>query len=148
MKPSTKLVNAWIAGVQALLGPEPGFQDIRQTPLDYFEVKTPVEVLNAIHRLRSQPALYEQMVSNGLKRAGVYRRCPGPEMDRCPRGADRGLLSPLAEVEANRADGGVPRQGVEAEAGEPHLRLSSRTRLSNRVREAYVRIELLKAAEV
>jgi hypothetical protein len=69
VKPSSKLVNAWIAGVPAILGPEPAFRDLRKSPLDYFEVKTPGEALNAIRQLKSEPALYEQMVANGRTRA-------------------------------------------------------------------------------
>jgi hypothetical protein len=69
VKPASKLVNAWIAGVPALLGPEPAFRDLRQSALDYVEVKTPRQVLDAIRRFKSQPEYYDQMVANGLRRA-------------------------------------------------------------------------------
>ena len=32
VKPASKLVNSWIAGVPALLGPEPAFRDLRESP--------------------------------------------------------------------------------------------------------------------
>ncbi|OKH55488.1 hypothetical protein NIES2101_03620 [Calothrix sp. HK-06] len=69
VKPASKLINAWTAGVPALLGPEPAFQHLRQSHLDYIEVKTHKEALTAIRRLINDPGLYEQMVMNGQKRA-------------------------------------------------------------------------------
>jgi hypothetical protein len=72
VKPASKLVNAWTAGVPALLGPEPAFQQLRQSPLDYIEITTPQEALDAIRRLKSDPKLYEQMVVNGFKRAAEF----------------------------------------------------------------------------
>ncbi|AFY35741.1 glycosyltransferase [Calothrix sp. PCC 7507] len=72
VKPASKLINAWLAGVPALLGPEPAFRDLRRSPLDYIEVKTPEEVLDAIRRLQQDPHLYQQMVENGLKRAEEF----------------------------------------------------------------------------
>ncbi|RUT08272.1 hypothetical protein DSM106972_014400 [Dulcicalothrix desertica PCC 7102] len=69
VKPASKLINAWIAGVPALLGPEPAFQQLRQSHLDYIEIKTPESALSAIRRLMTDPSLYEQMLINGQKRA-------------------------------------------------------------------------------
>uniref|UniRef100_A0A832M306 Glycosyltransferase family 1 protein n=1 Tax=Oscillatoriales cyanobacterium SpSt-402 TaxID=2282168 RepID=A0A832M306_9CYAN len=68
-KPPTKLINAWLAGCPALLGPEPAYQELRQSELDYIEVCSPEEVLHALHRLRSEPGLYQAMVENGWQRA-------------------------------------------------------------------------------
>lgn len=72
VKPASKLINAWIAGVPALLGPEPAFQALRQSDLDYIEVKTPSHVLSAVQTLKSQPELYQQMVAHGWKRAEEF----------------------------------------------------------------------------
>ena len=69
VKPASKLVNAWMAGVPALLGPEPAFRQLRHSELDYIETKTPEDAINAIQRLKEEPRRYEQMVSNGLNRA-------------------------------------------------------------------------------
>ena len=69
IKPASKLVNAWIAGVPALLGPEPAFAEQRQSDLDYIEVTTPQAVFEAVKLLKSQPELYQKMVANGHKRA-------------------------------------------------------------------------------
>jgi hypothetical protein len=68
-KPASKLYNAWRAGVPALLGPEPAFQELRFDPLDYFEVRSVPEVLEAIDRLRANPMLYTRMIEHGRRRA-------------------------------------------------------------------------------
>ncbi|MET0342142.1 MAG: glycosyltransferase [Polyangiales bacterium] len=72
LKPASKLVNAWLAGCPALVGPEPAFQELRESPLDYFEVRTPADVLRAVRRLRADPALYARMVENGLRRGADF----------------------------------------------------------------------------
>lgn len=72
VKPASKLINAWMVGVPALLGPEPAFRQFRHSPLDYIEVKTPQEALDAIRRLQEDPHLYQQMIANGLKRSEEF----------------------------------------------------------------------------
>ncbi|KST62302.1 glycosyltransferase [Mastigocoleus testarum] len=69
VKPASKLVNAWMAGVPALLGPEPAFRQLRQSELDYIEIKTPNDVINAIRHLKEEPERYEKMIANGFNRA-------------------------------------------------------------------------------
>ena len=72
VKPASKLVNAWIAGVPALLGPEPAFQDFKKSTLDYIEVRSVQEALDAIQKLKSNPEFYQNMIVNGLKRAEEF----------------------------------------------------------------------------
>lgn len=72
LKPALKLVNAWLAGVPAILGPEPAYRDLRQSPLDFFEVRTPEQALAAVQELKEKPALYEAMVANGFERAQAF----------------------------------------------------------------------------
>lgn len=67
-KPATKLVNAWLAGVPALLGPELAFQELRRSELDYLEVASVAEAREAVLRLRRAPGLYRAMVENGRRR--------------------------------------------------------------------------------
>lgn len=67
-KPPSKLWNAWRAGVPAILGPEPGFQDYRKSELDYIEVNNAEEALQALVRLRDDPELRCAMIENGFKR--------------------------------------------------------------------------------
>ena len=71
-KPASKLVNAWLAGVPALLGPEPVFRDLRRSELDYVEVATADDALRAIARFRAEPGLYERFVVNGRERALAF----------------------------------------------------------------------------
>jgi hypothetical protein len=71
-KPATKLVNAWLAGVPAILGPDPAFRQLRRTPLDYLEANDPAEALGALRRLRDSPELYRAMVDNGQARAAEF----------------------------------------------------------------------------
>jgi hypothetical protein len=72
LKPASKLVNAWLAGVPALLGPEPAFQSLRRSELDYFEVRKPADVIAVIEKLKADPGLYEAIVRNGLARGADF----------------------------------------------------------------------------
>ena len=68
-KPATKLYNAWLAGVPAVLGVESAFRAERQSDLDYIEVASIEEATDALRRLKSDPALRTAMVANGQRRA-------------------------------------------------------------------------------
>lgn len=67
-KPATKLFNAWLAGVPALLGPEHAYRELRRSELDYLEVASLAEAKAAILRLLERPDLYRAMVENGRVR--------------------------------------------------------------------------------
>jgi hypothetical protein len=71
-KPASKLINAWLARSVALLGPEPAYLKLRESPLDYLPVDSPAEVLAAIRRLRGEPGLYEAMVAHGQRRGAEF----------------------------------------------------------------------------
>lgn len=68
-KPATKLTNAWLAGVPALLGPEFAFRELRRSPLDYLEVTDAASATAALRRLREEPGLYRAMIEHGAGRA-------------------------------------------------------------------------------
>jgi len=68
-KPASKLINAWSAGVPAVLGPEYAYRELRRSDHDYIEVSTVDEARAAIDRLRGAPELYLAMVENGKRRA-------------------------------------------------------------------------------
>src|SRR5436309_1927650 len=68
-KPASKLVNAWLAGVPALLGPEIAYRELRRSELDYCEVSSLAEAQAAVDRLLGDPGLYNAMVENGRARA-------------------------------------------------------------------------------
>lgn len=72
LKPATKLQNAWLAGCPALLGPESAYRQYRQSELDYVEVRSPDDALQAIDRLQNDPQLYDAMVANGAERAAGF----------------------------------------------------------------------------
>lgn len=71
-KPPSKLTNAWLAGVPAVLGPDSAFQELRTDPLDYIEVTNRDEALAAILRLRDDPDLRQRMVHHGQLRSAEY----------------------------------------------------------------------------
>jgi hypothetical protein len=69
LKPAIKLINAWMAGCPALLSPEPSYQRLRRSSLDYIEVCTPEEAIAALRHLKENPKLYLAMIENGFRRA-------------------------------------------------------------------------------
>lgn len=71
-KPPTKLINAWLAGCPALLGNEPAYRNLRQSKLDYIEVNTPEETIQALQRLKQEPKLYHAMIEHGWQRAKEF----------------------------------------------------------------------------
>lgn len=72
-KPASKLVNAWLAGVPAVLGAESACRALRRDPLDYLEVATVEEAEAALRRLRDEPRLMVGMIENGQRRAAEFR---------------------------------------------------------------------------
>lgn len=71
-KPATKLYNAWLARVPAVLGVELGYQSERQSPLDYLEASSLSQVLEALTRLRDDRALRQAISQNGQRRSHAY----------------------------------------------------------------------------
>jgi hypothetical protein len=71
-KPASKLINAWRAGVPALLGPEFAYREIRRSTDEFLEVASATEALAALGRLRDDPGLYARMVALGRKRAPEF----------------------------------------------------------------------------
>jgi hypothetical protein len=71
---ANKLWNAWRAGVPAILGPEPGFQEKRKSDLDYIEARNADAVYEALQKLARNPALRQAMVANGFARCGECSR--------------------------------------------------------------------------
>lgn len=73
IKPASKLVNAWFAGIPAILGPEPAFRELRTGPLDYFEVVDADGMFAVLEDLRDKPELYKAVVENGRKRSEAFQ---------------------------------------------------------------------------
>ncbi|HBB32109.1 MAG TPA: hypothetical protein DDZ80_18700 [Cyanobacteria bacterium UBA8803] len=68
-KPPSKLLNAWQAGVPAILGNESAFRNARKSELDYLEVTSVDEAIAALKRLRDDRELRQAMIENGRIRA-------------------------------------------------------------------------------
>ncbi|MBX3729714.1 MAG: hypothetical protein KF858_11060 [Candidatus Sumerlaeia bacterium] len=68
-KPATKLYNAWLAGVPAVLGAESAYRAERRSPLDYLEADSVPTILTALDRLRTDAALRAAMIAHGRARA-------------------------------------------------------------------------------
>ena len=68
-KPATKLCNAWLAGVPAMLGPESAYRSLRRDELDFIEVSTRAEAEAAVLRLLREPARYASMRQRARERA-------------------------------------------------------------------------------
>jgi len=71
-KPASKLVNAWTAGVPALLGPEYAFRELRRSELDFIEITSLEQAMAGVRRLVAHPGLYRAIVENGLRRAQAF----------------------------------------------------------------------------
>lgn len=71
-KPATKVYNAWLAAVPVIAAPEPAYQEIRRSPLDFLEIHDAGDVLRRVDQLRASPALYREMVANGLARGREF----------------------------------------------------------------------------
>lgn len=72
VKPPSKLINSWIAGVPAIVGHDTAFHGIRRSQLDYIEVTSKSDLLDALRKLRANHSLYSDMVANGRERAAQY----------------------------------------------------------------------------
>jgi hypothetical protein len=68
-KPATKLCNAWLAGVPAMLGPESAYRSLRRDELDFVEVSTRADAEAAVLRMLREPALYGAMRRRAAERA-------------------------------------------------------------------------------
>jgi len=71
-KPASKLTNAWLAGVPALLANEPAHACLRRSDLDYIAIDSPADVLAALRRLHTCPRLHEAMAENGRRRGADF----------------------------------------------------------------------------
>src|SRR5271167_3952868 len=71
-KPASKLVNAWQAGIPALLSPDYAFEELRESPLDYLAVSNLGEAESAVLRLKREPGLYRAMIEHGRLRGAQF----------------------------------------------------------------------------
>jgi hypothetical protein len=71
-KPASKLVNAWLAGVPAVVAPEPAFEALRRGDLDFIATADAAATLEAIRGLARAPERYRAMVANGRTRSAEF----------------------------------------------------------------------------
>lgn len=71
-KPASKLVNAWRAGVPALLGPEYAYEELRESPLDFVTIRSLEEAMHAMEHLLEHPRHYQAMVAQGRRRGEAF----------------------------------------------------------------------------
>jgi hypothetical protein len=72
-KPASKLINAWIANVPAILSPDPAYLDIKKNKYDFLEAANVSEIINQLKTLKSNSFLYRKMVINSKKRASQIK---------------------------------------------------------------------------
>ena len=68
-KPASKLFNAWIAGVPAILGKESAYVYERKSEFDYLEVNSIEECIVCLKLLKNDIGLRRKMLANGFERA-------------------------------------------------------------------------------
>jgi hypothetical protein len=71
-KPVTKLSNAWLAGVPAIVGPEPAYLQLRRDERDMCVADDAADVLAALTRLTREPGFYQAMRARAAARAPEF----------------------------------------------------------------------------
>lgn len=71
-KPTSKLVNCWLAGVPVILTPESAFTALRKSELDFCEITSLDEAIETVAKLKNNSQLYQSMVNNGFIRVQEY----------------------------------------------------------------------------
>jgi hypothetical protein len=71
-KPPAKLINAWHAGVPAILSPESAYMALRKDELDFLVAPDPSSALAALQRLMREPELYAAMRKRAAERATAF----------------------------------------------------------------------------
>jgi len=72
-KPGSKLINAWMAGVPAILNEEPAFRALRKSNLDYLEANNPKEALHWLIRIKEDDKFYRRLTKNCSLRRKEFR---------------------------------------------------------------------------
>ncbi|MEM9265457.1 MAG: hypothetical protein AAGA46_08030 [Cyanobacteria bacterium P01_F01_bin.13] len=71
-KPATKLYNAWLAGVPAILGRELAYRAEGTAGVDYLEVNSMTELLTGLDKLQQDVVFRKRLVKKGLIRSIHY----------------------------------------------------------------------------
>ena len=65
-KPATKLYNAWLAGVPAVLGVESAYRAVGKNNVNYLEVNSLSKLISTLKQLKSDLLLRQRLVKNGF----------------------------------------------------------------------------------
>ncbi|HVF63577.1 MAG TPA: hypothetical protein VNE58_06265 [Casimicrobiaceae bacterium] len=71
-KPVTKVSNAWLAGVPAIVGPEPAYLQLRRDENDMCVAHDAAEVIAELTRLKREPGHYAAMRKRAVARASEF----------------------------------------------------------------------------
>jgi len=71
-KPATKLVNAWLAGVPAVMGAESAFRMEGRVGLDYLEATSVEDIKLHLVKLASSPSMRRNLVEKGTRSAARF----------------------------------------------------------------------------
>jgi hypothetical protein len=71
-KPASKLCNAWLAGVPAVLSSDQPYLELRRSELDFLIADDAETAMRQLLRLKSEPKRYRAMVANGRERAREF----------------------------------------------------------------------------
>jgi hypothetical protein len=71
-KPATKLYNAWLAGVPAIVGQESAFLAEGTAGEDFLLANSPEEILTKIAKLQENQNLYQLMIKRGQQKARSF----------------------------------------------------------------------------
>jgi hypothetical protein len=72
IKPATKLVNAWKAGVIPFLGPEPAYRQIGQPGVSYLEVSNVDDLVRSLRWLKERPLESTRIREEGARAVKAY----------------------------------------------------------------------------
>jgi len=61
-----------VSGTIGLLGPEPAYRFVRESPYDYAEVDSADDVIEALERINDTPGEYGRFRAQGTRRAAAY----------------------------------------------------------------------------
>jgi hypothetical protein len=71
-KPATKLTNSWLAGVPALLSPEPAYCGMRKSAEDFIEVNSAEDVIKVVRNIKSDYVFYQSLLDRAAKRGKEF----------------------------------------------------------------------------
>jgi hypothetical protein len=71
-KPPTKLLNSWHAHIPFIGGYDSAYEQIGVPGEDYIRVSSPEEVVETVLKLKTDKALYNKLVENGVKKTEKF----------------------------------------------------------------------------